>query len=443
VSRRPRRDEGIVLVIALVVLVMVVAIVLELARESRIEVNVAARELDEVKVRAIAESGVERALSANAQDTTKHDTLLDEWRNDENAFKAFQVGEGKCWLTFGEPDPGDGHEQRYGIQDEASKLNVNTATRDQLLKIPGIDEPIADAIMDWRDADEDESDQGAESVYYNTLDPPYSAKNGPIESIDELLRIKGIDESVLYGEDRNLNGILDPGEDDGDKSFPPDDADGVLRHGIAAYLTVYSMDKNDTKDGKARLNAGSADDVTLGTRLVDGGIPQGQVQQIMLWKRRRGQLQSIGDFLETPLVDDAAFAVIADELTTIDAPTIPGRINVNTASKAVLSGLPGLTDEDVAAIVSRRLGADEDLSTPAWLLKVLPRPKVRAIIDLVTTRSCQFTVQVAACLDQRPSVTRRISVLVDRNYAPPRLLIRRDLTPLGFPIPGERGESVP
>ena len=37
----------------------------------------------------------------------------------------------------------------------------------------------------------------------------------------------------------------------------------------------------------------------------------------------------------------------------------------------------------------------------------------------------------------------RVEVIVDRTTAPPRVLARRDLTALGFPIPGERGEDRP
>ena len=442
---RPRRDRGVVLVIALVVLVAVVAIVLELAREARIEVNVAARELDEVRVRAVAESGIERALVALATDDTRDDTLADRWRDDETTFRGASIGGGRYWVFFGEPDPGDGRELKYGARDEASKLNVNQATRDQLLKLPGMTEEIADAVLDWRDQDEDARDQGSESSYYNAVSPAYSAKNGPIESLDELLRVKGIDEGVLWGEDRNQNGALDPGEDDGDRSFPPDDANGILGRGLASYLTVYSFDRNTTKDGRARLVVAGASDKDLQDRLVAAGVAPAEVQQIVRWKNRRGAppVRLVGDLLDAPGVDEAVFAIIWDELASSDAPRIPGRINVNTAAKEVLGGLPGLTDDDLSSIVARRTTPNEDLSTPAWLLRVLPKPKLRAILEQVTTRSDQLTVEVAACLDVRPQVTRRLSVLVDRAFTPPRVLFRRDLSSLGFPLAGERGEGVP
>src|SRR5262249_51215753 len=40
---------------------------------------------------------------------------------------------------------------------------------------------------------------GAESDYYQTLDPPYYAKNGPIDDLSELLLIRGITQDMYWG----------------------------------------------------------------------------------------------------------------------------------------------------------------------------------------------------------------------------------------------------
>ena len=72
---------------------------------------------------------------------------------------------------------------------------------------------IAAAIIDWIDQD-DNTESGAETDYYATLDPPYAAKNGPFDTIEELLLVKGVTPEILYGEDANRNGVLDPNEND-------------------------------------------------------------------------------------------------------------------------------------------------------------------------------------------------------------------------------------
>jgi DNA uptake protein ComE-like DNA-binding protein len=442
--KRSARRRGTVLIVALFVLVAVTFVALTLAREARVELQVAARAKDEVIARALVDSAVDRALAALKADDTPEDTLRDLWRDDETNLRGQELGAGKYWIFFGEPDPGDGRERKYGMRDEASKLNVNTATREQLLMLPGMTADIADSIIDWRDADDDQGEQGAEAPYYNALSPGYAPKNGPIESLEELLRVKGIDESILWGEDRNRNGILDPGEDDGDKSFPPDDANGALTRGLADYLTVYAFDENKTLDGKTRLNITSAVPTDVMDRLTTAGMSGQLVQRTFQFiAQRRGQIQSVGDLVDVPGMDEPGFQICADQLTTTDTTRIPGRVNVNTASREILAGLPTLTEDDVEAIISRRTGTGEDLSSVAWLLRVLPKQKVRAVFEAVTTRSWQFTIQVAVCLTDRPEVSRRVEVVVDRAYAPIRILWRRDLTALGFPLPNERGEKHP
>jgi len=59
---------------------------------------------------------------------------------------------------------------------------------------------------------------------------------------------------VLFGEDYNRNGLLDPNEDDGDESFPPDNADGELYRGVEPFLTVWSREMNVSNDRRPRVN---------------------------------------------------------------------------------------------------------------------------------------------------------------------------------------------
>ena len=47
--------------------------------------------------------------------------------------------------------------------------------------------------------------------------------------------------------DYNRNGLLDPNEDDGDLSWPPDDGDGELRPGILEHVTVHAAPADDDR----------------------------------------------------------------------------------------------------------------------------------------------------------------------------------------------------
>lgn len=113
---------------------------------------------------------------------------------------------------------------------------------------------LADAILDFIDGDDTSRSYGCESAYYSGLQPAYAAKNSPLESLDELLLVRGVTATLLYGEDFNRNGMLDPNENDGDASWPPDNADGVLQLGWSAYLSVYGREKNTRWDGSTRIN---------------------------------------------------------------------------------------------------------------------------------------------------------------------------------------------
>ncbi len=124
----------------------------------------------------------------------------------------------------------------------------------RLMMIPGMTYELADAILDFIDSDDTPRTNGCESEYYSSLSPAYPAKNSPLESLDELLLVRDVTSQLLYGEDFNRNGLLDPNEDDGDASWPPDDANGILQLGWSAYLTVYGREKNTRWDGTERIN---------------------------------------------------------------------------------------------------------------------------------------------------------------------------------------------
>ena len=100
---------------------------------------------------------------------------------------------------------------------------------------------------------------GAESTYYLGLTPSREAKNGPLETLQELLDVAGVTPDLLYGEDANRNGLLDPNEQDGSLTAPLDNEDDVLDFGWAEYLTVSARESNLRSDGLEKIPLGSND----------------------------------------------------------------------------------------------------------------------------------------------------------------------------------------
>ena len=154
---------------------------------------------------------------------------------------------------------------RFGLTDEASKINLNLASEKQLLMLVEaavegnqeiVAQDIVNAILDWRDADSDPrgDDETTEGAFYEKLErQPYRVKNGPFDSVEELLLVKGITPEILYGEDFDRNGLLTENEDDGDETFPLDDQNGRLNLGLAPYLTVHSYEANVANNNRPRV----------------------------------------------------------------------------------------------------------------------------------------------------------------------------------------------
>jgi DNA uptake protein ComE-like DNA-binding protein len=139
---------------------------------------------------------------------------------------------------------------RFGLENESAKLNVNTllaqGAEDQatnrLMALPGMTPPVADAILDWLDADTTPRANGCEQDYYSQLDPPYAPRNGPIAALDELLLVRGVTPELLYGADQNRNYAIDLNESPRGALAELNIADGSMNCGWSAYLTVWSVE---------------------------------------------------------------------------------------------------------------------------------------------------------------------------------------------------------
>ena len=173
---------------------------------------------------------------------------------------------------------------RYGITDECSKLDLNAASENQLRRlfertIPqdttnAIDiNVLVDSLLDWREPGAAPRPNGAKDEFYGQLEPPYRCKSAPFSTVEELLLVKGFTAWVVFGEDYNRNGLLDPNENDGDASFPPDNGDGALFAGIAPYLTLWSRELNVSNDQRPRINLNMQDTQELQTLLEEQFSP--------------------------------------------------------------------------------------------------------------------------------------------------------------------------
>ena len=297
-----RRREGFFLVV-----VLVVVAVATLAAYSFTETMLAYDEAthlsgDHVQTRAAAESGVEMTRLLLSQPADLRDSVGGVLNNPA-MFQAVTIvppeTDGRAVnftiIAPGMDEMGRLAGVRLGLRNESSKLNVNalialdknsdllmpamammgggseggmldqatadleaselTLPQSLLMSLPGMTIDVADAILDWLDEDEEARPNGAELEFYSTLPTPYAPKNGPIDSVEELLLVRGVTPQLLFGVDANRNGVIDPAE----QQMAMVDPNSMASLGWAAFLTVHAQEGNKRRDGTARIDINQDD----------------------------------------------------------------------------------------------------------------------------------------------------------------------------------------
>ncbi len=356
--------------------------------------------------------------------------------------EALPVGDATVWLVGRGPTTDSTDIPVYGLVDEASKLNINTATVDMLLMLPRMTPELAEAIVDWRDSDEQVSTNGAESETYERLATPYLAKNSNFETEDELRLVSGSTLEILYGEDTNMNGLLDPNENDGDASSPPDNQDGRLDAGILEFVTVFSREPLQRSDGTNRININESSSTTLQTRLQEV-FGQSRAQEIRSRVQSgAGSYQSLMAFYLASGMSVQEFAKIAVYLTVTNASYVEGLVNINTASSTVLACIPGIGTEKAEQVVAyRKTLTTNELYSVAWLTQVLDQDAARQAGPYITTFSYQFTADIAA-VGENGRGYRRSRFVFDTTEDHPKIIYRQDLSRQGWALGNESRRTL-
>lgn len=171
---------------------------------TRTDLNISKNLKEERELYHLAQGGIHWAI---AQLIYKHDQRIKELR------KTILIEEEgkdakKEWMADGRiykiPTEQGNCEVRVTAED--GKVNINMVSDTVLRKIVGnfglkesLRDVVVDSILDWRDPDDFYRLNGAENDYYQSLKEPYPCKNGPLDSIEELLLVKGITRDLFYG----------------------------------------------------------------------------------------------------------------------------------------------------------------------------------------------------------------------------------------------------
>jgi DNA uptake protein ComE-like DNA-binding protein len=383
---------------------------------------------------------------------------------------------------------------RFGLQNESARLNLGVlpewerthpdAGRQALMHLPGMTEAVADAILDWTDADADVRPQGAEEDYYVGVQAPYAPRNATPTSLEELLLVHGVTRLMLFGADKNGNYLVERNEAEkaqsgsqpsigrvpGDKNLP-----------WASLLTVASAERNLTPEGKPRVYLNERDLTKLYQQLSAVG-PEPWARFIIAYRqlgraeakpeatpleteipldlnqpgkiRIRSVLDLVGvnvriprEGKEEPLVIPSPLAnepvslrdtlpKLLDYTTIIRGPVIRGRVNVDLAPQAVLRAIPGMDDGLITRIVAARQAQsaqqDPGRRHALWLLTdgLVDLAQMRALLPYVTGGGDVYRAQIVGFFDQ-PAPTARVEVVIDATVTPPRQVYWKNLRDLG------------
>jgi DNA uptake protein ComE-like DNA-binding protein len=342
------------------------------------------------------------------------------------------LGDATFWLIGRPTSDLQSDVPSFGLVDEASKLNLNTATLEMLQALPRMTEQLAAAIVDWRDTNSEATVNGAESETYQRLNPSYTAKNANFESVEELRLVYGADPEILYGEDYNRNGILDANENDADLSPPNDNRDGKLDPGILEYLTVYSREPTTRTNGSPRIVISSGGGTNL-TQLLQEKFDEARAREIQQQVQAAGAVRSVLEFYLKSKMTSGEFAEIERDLIATNLPAIDGLINVNTASAAVLACVPGIGPDKASQVVAHRQSQGQELTTMSWVTEVLDEASVDQAGPYLTSGSYQFTADIAA-VGHHGRGYRRTQFVFDTSEGQAMILYRRDLSRLGWAL---------
>jgi len=320
-------QRGVALLVVLWIFIFLLVVAFDFSASVREEATAAHRYSDQTQGYYIALAGFERGVYEFLQQSTARDALATQKKAD----------------IF----DGDWHEEALGggafrvrWVDEGGKININRADEDTLRRVftnLGIEEPnkaiLVDSIMDWRDPDDLHRASGAENDYYRSLTPPYTAKNGPFDTVEDLLWVRGMTAELFYGY--------------GDAQA--DRAENTQRAGLREIFTV------DSPIDRVNLRTASADVIHALT-----GIPLEKSRRFVD-ERKKLSDKTLADLL--PLLgigaSDAAlqqFVFANPAVVTVEAEGRPTESRLSRRVKGVVRAAGGGREFELMRWIDRDVG---------------------------------------------------------------------------------------
>ncbi|HWK55600.1 MAG TPA: hypothetical protein VNR18_14575 [Hyphomicrobiales bacterium] len=215
-------QRGSVIVLTLWTITLLTILVAVIASQVRLDAQTAMLHQDDLR---------QWAALSSAMNQAEMELVLERMAPGVEAQERREIGKIPGFRFNGEPltlnypqDP----DVVVRIYDHRGKINLNELNPPRLRELlakklgeaatPERLSALMSAWNDWTDLNNNPAPDGAEDDYYLSLDPPYRARNARLETVEEILLIKGFDELfgdvdldaafTLYGDDDaqiNLN----------------------------------------------------------------------------------------------------------------------------------------------------------------------------------------------------------------------------------------------
>jgi len=418
-----RREHASVLLIVLWVAIGLVSIALYFANSMNYELQASDNRANGL-VADQAIEGAARYVANVLQNYATNGAMPD---NTRMQCAAVPVGDAKFWLIGRNLTADNPTEPAFGLVDEGGKLNLNNVSTNVLQYLPAMTVDFANAIMDWRGTN------GIVSLDYAAQG--YAAKNAPFETVDELRLVYGATRDLLVGDqnekDLNGNGELDPG--------------------LLEYVTVYTREPNFHSDMSSLTNVSLAGPGVIRPLLQNSSLSTSYVNG--LTNRPFAGMFAFALRCKNIGMSSDDFAKLYANVTTSTNAYLRNRVNVNSACAEVLTALiigamgdnPDVSTAESAAqtLVAYRQQNLGNLGSVAWIIDALGTSSsaVTALArgDYVTTRSYQFTADIAA-VGAHGRGYRRVRFVFDISDGAPKILYRQDLSRLGWAL-GEKARA--
>lgn len=192
-----RQQRGMVLLLVLVVMALLSALLSDFAFSTLVDLRLTETFRDRSRSYYLARGGIRAGQMILQEDDNNYDGHDEMW---SQGVVNFPVGEGHLTIEIEDLDG------RLALNALVQGNNPQSVQKERLLRLFDILEfpegpDLVAALIDWLDSDDETYVQdgllGAESNEYLSRDPSYSARNGPLESLEELNLVHGFTPEVI------------------------------------------------------------------------------------------------------------------------------------------------------------------------------------------------------------------------------------------------------